>query len=409
MSVDTKNLLTKLQPVCIVDDDQMMADLVADLVSEMGGTQSTICQNGAEAWDKVAEGGFNLIIMDWKMPKLGGPGLFNRLRQSDQFKRTPVIVMSALLKRDDFALLEEYPFTHSLSKPFTHEVLAEKVTQLHAEDEWYRENESKIAELMGRMSEDRAGAMRELMGLFSASKHTARLALLAAISMRSSGFVAEAKVLLEHLLKQSPNSVAIMSELGRVYIATKAYGDAETMLQKAQKLSPKNVERLCLIGEAQLSQGKSEEANTSFSGALDIDPESAKAKDGMILTKNLDTAKNAGSIESIHQSFASLMNSVAISLVRQGKFDDGIQQYQSAMNMVSDAGSKGRLAFNLGMAYLRRKQPGDAVEWFTRADEIAKGSLPKVASYIELCRRAAAGGSATAATQDVGDDVIIEF
>jgi tetratricopeptide (TPR) repeat protein len=347
-------------------------------------------------------------MLDWKMPFPGGLGVFNRLRSDSAYRRTLVIVMSALLKKEDFAVVAEYPFTHYLSKPFPATILEEKLTEANAEISWYSNSEEEVSKALEMMSENRASAFQQLKSMFgNENKNTARLATMTASALRRGGYAAEAETILKKLVQSNPDSVLVLSELGRIYLQTNRYAEAEAMLMKAQTLSPKNAERLCHIGEAQLGQGKGADAASTFQKALGIDPVSRRATDGLSLATSVAAHFKETPQDSVPKSFASVINSVAIALVRQGKLQDGLKQYEAAMKFaVDDPEVVSKLAFNTGLALLRKPDVAAAKEMFKKSLDASGGTFAKAQQYVQMCERAGSSGKVVTPAEAL-DDVIV--
>jgi PAS domain S-box len=68
--------------VLVADDDPVLRTLLRRLVTKQGH-EALIAANGEEAWAMYcARGGVNVLLTDWNMPLLDGPGLCRRIRES---------------------------------------------------------------------------------------------------------------------------------------------------------------------------------------------------------------------------------------------------------------------------------------------------------------------------------------
>ncbi|CAA9528765.1 MAG: hypothetical protein AVDCRST_MAG73-734 [uncultured Thermomicrobiales bacterium] len=81
--------------VLVADDEPHIVDLLALLLEDEGYIVLR-AYDGEQAWDLALQARPDLVISDVMMPRLGGPGLFRRLRGTRGFDRTPVILMSAV-------------------------------------------------------------------------------------------------------------------------------------------------------------------------------------------------------------------------------------------------------------------------------------------------------------------------
>jgi tetratricopeptide (TPR) repeat protein len=130
-----------------------------------------------------------------------------------------------------------------------------------------------------------------------------------------------------------------------------------------------------------LNQLEPEEAKAQFSKALKIDPEDKLAKHGMTIAQNVDRFLTQNPSERLGQSFSTLLNTIGISLVRQGRMDEGIEHYKSAMAYVDDKDIKAKLAFNAALGNLRKKDFKTAKAWLDAAVGL-NSNYPKAELYL---------------------------
>lgn len=98
--------------VLIVEDDDCIAGLIADLLSAEG-YRVIVAQDGVEAL-KLASGEHpDMILSDCMMPRLGGTQLAMQLRRRPETRTIPIVLMSST--RPGAFNLPEVPF---LAKPF---------------------------------------------------------------------------------------------------------------------------------------------------------------------------------------------------------------------------------------------------------------------------------------------------
>ena len=50
--------------------------------------------DGLDAWNKARQRRFDLVLTDQNMPHLDGLGLVRKLRSSEQFKATPILILT---------------------------------------------------------------------------------------------------------------------------------------------------------------------------------------------------------------------------------------------------------------------------------------------------------------------------
>ncbi|WP_447928093.1 MULTISPECIES: response regulator transcription factor [unclassified Vreelandella] len=100
----------------IVEDNDNLARSIATTLTEAGFTIS-LASDGAQAQHMLAQGGFDLLLLDLGLPELDGITLLRRLRH--QHDRVPVLIISARDTLDQRISGLEEGADDYLCKPFS--------------------------------------------------------------------------------------------------------------------------------------------------------------------------------------------------------------------------------------------------------------------------------------------------
>ena len=112
--------------VLIAEDDDHMRDVLQDLLS--GAGYSVIAaEDGLEALDWLSRLSVDLLIVDILMPGLAGHQLIKRLRQTTQWAKVPILVLSGYA---DLTRYRDLPVDGVQLKPFRVADFLTKVEQL---------------------------------------------------------------------------------------------------------------------------------------------------------------------------------------------------------------------------------------------------------------------------------------
>ena len=95
--------------VLVVEDEQAVREVVADLLKDEGYTVRQ-ASDGLQAIDEMEVDDVDLVLSDVRMPRLDGPSLARRLRRHGY--AVPVVLMSAVDAEVDL------PGVRFLPKPF---------------------------------------------------------------------------------------------------------------------------------------------------------------------------------------------------------------------------------------------------------------------------------------------------
>jgi CheY-like chemotaxis protein len=116
--------------VLIVEDNPAMASLVRFNLKK-AGYDVTVAANGKEAWSRLEERDFDVVVTDHQMPEMTGLELCQRMRRTERTSGTPVIMLTAKeLELDPDYLADDLGVMRVLGKPFSPGQLVDAVSEL---------------------------------------------------------------------------------------------------------------------------------------------------------------------------------------------------------------------------------------------------------------------------------------
>ncbi len=101
--------------VLVVDDDTALSGMVEDWLLYEKNTV-VVVHNGFEAWKKLSQDHFDIVILDWDLPDVNGIDLLKRFR--DGGGTTPVIMLTGHGSVDDKAQGLDLGANDYMTKPF---------------------------------------------------------------------------------------------------------------------------------------------------------------------------------------------------------------------------------------------------------------------------------------------------
>jgi CheY-like chemotaxis protein len=145
--------------ILLVEDNELQAELTAEVIRETGLYEVFIAHNGVEAFNELSrhQRGFDFltnsiacILLDWQMPKMDGTVFLKLLREQEAkspFKRhTPVVIVSAF--GDNELRLKAEDSSHGLASAYLTKPI----------------DESELLHILKRIAYDNeAEIMRELL------------------------------------------------------------------------------------------------------------------------------------------------------------------------------------------------------------------------------------------------------
>lgn len=383
MTNGSEKLVKAIKSVLILDDDEVARNLIANHFERMGITNVETFEYATDALAACQERVFDFVVSDWKLQGMSGLAFFNRVRNLPEYRTTPLMVVSGFVNKDDFRLLQEFPCTSLVEKPFTRVIFQKSVEALVAEATWYGQNATLIDTLLEAVKYDGDKAELLIKEITKKAPNPVPLAVLAARRLIKNDMLNPARKILEIVVEKDDRCVPALSELGKILHMQGEHLLALDYLRSASKLSPHNIRRLCLLGEVELNLNDVEAARVFFAKALVADPDEVSAHAGMVVADNMSAFVTVASAKDISRNFASLMNTMGIAMVRNGQFSKGIEQYRSALYFLQKNEDNAKVAFNLGLGFLRWGKPKDALPWFKKSEQLVDNN-GKSTGYVRM-------------------------
>ena len=104
--------------VLVVDDEIHIVHVVAIKLRNNGYEVET-ANNGAEAFESACKNKPDIIVTDFQMPVMTGMELVEKLRQNENTKNTPIIMLTARSFAIPKEKQEQLKISDCLSKPFS--------------------------------------------------------------------------------------------------------------------------------------------------------------------------------------------------------------------------------------------------------------------------------------------------
>lgn len=115
----------------VVDDSATMRRIVINSLQRIGFTEVVEAADGREALERF-DASIGMVITDWNMPNLSGLDFARALRSHPVGARVPILMITTRSVREDILAAVEAGVNNYIVKPFTPQVLKEKIDQLLA-------------------------------------------------------------------------------------------------------------------------------------------------------------------------------------------------------------------------------------------------------------------------------------
>ncbi len=116
--------------ILVVDDMSTMRRIIKTILNQLGYTNIEEAENGKQALAKLKKEKFDFVITDWNMPEMDGLSLVKAIRNDEELKSLPVLMVTAEAKKENVMEALKAGVNNYIVKPFTPEVLKEKMEKI---------------------------------------------------------------------------------------------------------------------------------------------------------------------------------------------------------------------------------------------------------------------------------------
>ncbi len=113
----------------VVDDSATMRRIVVNSLQRIGFTNTVEAGDGQEALARF-DASVTFVITDWNMPNMSGTDFTRALRARPDGATVPVLMVTARSVKEDILTAMEAGVNNYIVKPFTPQVLKEKIDAL---------------------------------------------------------------------------------------------------------------------------------------------------------------------------------------------------------------------------------------------------------------------------------------
>jgi two-component system chemotaxis response regulator CheY len=113
----------------VVDDSATMRRIVINSLQRIGFSETVEAGDGQEALAKF-DSSVKFVITDWNMPNMSGTEFTKVLRSRPDGAHVPVLMVTARSVKEDILTAMEAGVNNYIVKPFTPQVLKEKIDAL---------------------------------------------------------------------------------------------------------------------------------------------------------------------------------------------------------------------------------------------------------------------------------------
>ncbi len=237
-----------MKKILAVDDSAMNLKLVENMIK--GEYQIESVESGAAALAYLENNTVDLVLLDLLMPEMDGMETYDRLRELENGRNVPVIFLTADTEIDSEITCLKKGASDFIRKPFTPEVMRNRIRRILELDELTHYLERKVTEKTAQIEKMTFETIATISSMIEAKDsytkgHSVRVAEYSAMIAEGAGWREQAIQNLRH--------IALLHDIGKV-------GIPDNVLNKPGKLTEEEfaiIKSHTIIGAGILKEIKS--------------------------------------------------------------------------------------------------------------------------------------------------------
>ena len=357
--------------IVILDNDEAVVANAKKTLAEGGATDVQTFADGDSYWNWQKENPLpSLILMEWRLPKVSGAKLIQRISGVKKQMPPAITIQSSQVTGQDLGLLKELGVTSILQKPWKKTELVRSIiasANSKHRPTTSKHKETRLRALMRARKTDEATKM--VHSLLRDPQVTEGTKLLAQgeLALLSQNF-SSARDFCMAAMKVEHDQVHALHTLGKALLGLTQYDVAIKCFERAQKLSPVNVERLCLLATAESEAGNGQTAKEHVNAALQIDAgnETVQETDAQVSLANGDTKRAANILETLPSllNVVAYQNNRAVALAKTARVAEAVNTYRKTIEVLPEKArdTRSTVQYNLALSYVKSGDLGQAQE-----------------------------------------------
>lgn len=115
--------------ILVIEDEEDLIQAIK-IRLEFADYQVLVAYDGSQGLDMVKQHKPDLILLDIMLPKIDGYKVCSTLKNDQEYKKIPIIILTARAQEEDERLSYEAGANAFITKPFEYEVVVAKIKEL---------------------------------------------------------------------------------------------------------------------------------------------------------------------------------------------------------------------------------------------------------------------------------------
>lgn len=358
--------------IAVVAASKEEGDILYHILRSFGVEQVRVILDSREALRLDPPDPQQIFILRQETRELSGLSLIQRLRSSGNYGAENYLLLVDSVTEAMKPLFEEFDIRYVLPKPFTADRIASRLETLLRAEIDISPFELAMRSARGAFHSGLLAMARELcLSLFRTHGYQERiLTLLGDISLKENK-TAEARKFYTAALKVNPGFLPATHRFAVSHMYDQNYKEAAQMLDDLLPRNPLNLQLLADSGQSSFEAGNHDKARLTMLHLRQLDEKDRMASDvlakvAMAEGRVLDACRHLRKSHSDGE-MVQFLNNEGVRLSKEKDIDGAIRMYEQCLGEVHESEFAHAIYYNLGLAYAKRRETGQAAHFFNMA------------------------------------------
>ena len=349
-----------IERVLILDDNTKNSLFFEMILKDIGVKDIFTSPTGDDALQLANQKHVQFVICAWELSGMPGTVFVQKLRSKKKRMFVPCIIYSKRMEEDDVTPTKELGFQNILAMPFEKKSAKEMIEEIIAYENNIDPKEVAIRKIRMYMAEGKPGEAFKMFNdkLFQPGPFKSPAMLAAAEVFLGLSKLDKAENCIKDVLDRIPDDFKALQLQARLHSRRGNHEESIKILQGLMTNSPKNFTTRLNLGTAYVAANRLDEAKETLEGVLADDPDNQDAKDNLATAAfkqgDFGLAEQLIAETENGNELARIFNNMAISQVATEAYDDAIDTYNNAIQLLADKTRLFLLHYNLGLAYRKK-------------------------------------------------------
>lgn len=116
--------------ILLIDDSNALRFMMIKMLRDLGYKDVSAAASAEEAMPMVFNEGFDLVLLDWNLPKMSGIDFLRYLKKNSKTEKIPVVMVTTVHEKSNILQAIKVGLQGYIIKPISREILSEKIKEI---------------------------------------------------------------------------------------------------------------------------------------------------------------------------------------------------------------------------------------------------------------------------------------